>query len=45
VTGAVARRDNAKIHRSVSDSSGDWEYAVGSVRDMASIGFLFSRLA
>jgi len=29
----------------VSDDVSDWEYAVGSVRDMASFGFLSSRLA
>jgi hypothetical protein len=28
------------IHRSVSDSTGDWEYADASVRDMARFGFL-----
>jgi hypothetical protein len=33
------------IHRSVSDGAGEWEYADSSVRDMASFGFLFSRLA
>ncbi len=27
------------------DGAGDWEYASGSVRDMASFGFLSSRLA
>jgi hypothetical protein len=27
------------------DDSGDWEYADGSVRDKASFGFYFSRLA
>jgi hypothetical protein len=37
------RDDN--IHRSVSDSAGDWEYAERSVRDIACVGFLFSRLA
>jgi hypothetical protein len=29
------------IHRSVSDSAGDWEYADGSVRDMAGSVFCF----
>jgi hypothetical protein len=29
----------------VSDGAGDWEYAHGSVRDMACFGFLSSRLA
>jgi hypothetical protein len=29
----------------VSDGTGDWEYAYGSVRDMACFGFLSSRLA
>jgi hypothetical protein len=33
------------IHRSVSGSAGDKEYADSSVRDMACFGFLFSRLA
>jgi hypothetical protein len=33
------------IHLSVSDGTGDWEYADGSVRDKASFGFLSSRLA
>jgi hypothetical protein len=32
------------IHRSVSDGADEWEYAELSVRDMASIGFLSSRL-
>jgi hypothetical protein len=34
-----------QLHRSVSDDSGEREYAEGSVRDMACFGFLSSRLA
>jgi hypothetical protein len=37
--------DTTQHHRSVSDGADEWEYAYGSVRDMASFGFLFSRLA
>jgi hypothetical protein len=33
------------IHRSVSGNGSDWEYPDASVRDMASFGFLSSRLA
>jgi hypothetical protein len=45
VTDAHLRRSKARIHRSVSVCAGDWEYADGSVRDMASFGSLLSRLA
>jgi hypothetical protein len=44
-------RNNARLlqrdmqpHRSVSDGSHDWEYNGSSARDMASFGFLLSRL-
>jgi len=40
---SLLRQDG--IHRSVSSGTGEWEYARASVRDMASFGFLFSRLA
>jgi hypothetical protein len=37
--------DTTQHHRSVSDGADGWEYACGSVRDVASFGFPFSRLA
>jgi hypothetical protein len=37
--------DTTQHHRSVSDGADEWEYVCSSVRDMASFGFLFSRLA
>jgi hypothetical protein len=45
MTGLTSLLQQDRIHRSVSDGVDEWEYADGSVRDMASFGFLFSRLA
>jgi len=45
ITGLTSLLQQDRIHRSVSDGADEWEYAGGSVRDMASFGFLFSRLA
>jgi hypothetical protein len=39
------RNCQCSIHRSVSGNGGNWEYPNASVRDMASYGFLSSRLA
>jgi hypothetical protein len=45
ITGLTSLLRQDRIHRSVSDGAGEWEYPDRSVRDMASFGFLFSRLA